>query len=107
MLTKVYGGTALQEAESLCDSCRQARIIRGRRLEEAIVFCDAIPMHPVRIPFKVTSCTEYTDDRQPGYHELLEKAWILRPASKRRSAGFVRAGDLEREDLYIMGPVGG
>ena len=100
MLTKVYDGTATQEAASLCDSCRHSRIIRGRRLKEVLVFCDLTSMSPVRITFKVTSCTDYADAREPGYHELLEKAWILRPASRRRAAGFVRASDLEVEERF-------
>ena len=52
----------------------------------------------VQITFKVTSCSVYVDDREPSYHELCEKAWILRPASKQRAAGFVRAADLSGEE---------
>jgi hypothetical protein len=98
MLVKVHGGTELQAGESLCATCRHSRIIRGRRLEEEIVFCDAIMMHTLRISFKVTSCTDYVDAREPSFHELAEKAWILRPATKRRAAGFVRAADLNAEE---------
>ncbi len=98
MLTKVYDGTPAQEAESLCESCRHARIIRGRRLEEVLVFCNLLFTSPVRITFKVTSCSDYADAREPGYQELLEKAWILRPATRRRAAGFVRASDLDPEE---------
>jgi hypothetical protein len=94
MLVKVYGGTTVGEGESLCDTCRNSRIVRGRRLEEELVFCDAVCMRPIRITFKVTTCTDYIDDREPSYHELMQQAWILRPASKRREAGFVRAADL-------------
>jgi hypothetical protein len=79
MLMKVYGGTGIQEHESLCESCRCSRIIGGRRFDEELVFCRALITHTVQIRFKVTSCTEYVDAREPGYHELLEKAWILRP----------------------------
>jgi hypothetical protein len=98
MLIKVYGGTSVQEAESLCDTCRHSRIVRGRRLDEEIVMCGAIMMGGARITFKVASCTDYLDDREPSYHELFEKAWILRPASRRRPAGFVRAADLDDRD---------
>jgi hypothetical protein len=106
MLTKVYGGTTLLEEESLCDTCRHSRIIRGRRLEEEIVFCDAMAMHTVRITFKVTRCTDYVDEREPAYHELLEKAWILNPRSKRRAAGFVRAADLDGDDFARLFRIG-
>jgi hypothetical protein len=102
MLTKVYGGTAVQEGEALCDTCRHARIIRGRRLEEEVVFCDAMPMHPARVTFKVTSCTDYADSREPAFHEYLEKAWILCPGSKRRAAGFVRAAELKPEEMVRL-----
>ena len=102
MLTKVYGGTGLLEGSSLCDTCRHARIVRGRRLEDEIVFCDASPMHSVRITFKVTSCTDYHDSRETCYGEFLEKAWILLPRSKRRTAGFVRAADLDVEEVMQM-----
>lgn len=102
MLMKVYGGTRMQKSENLCETCRHSRIIRGRRLEEEIVFCDAIMMQTVRTGFKVTSCTDYIDDREPGYHELVEKAWILCPASKRRAAGFVRAADLNEDETIGM-----
>jgi len=102
MLIKVYGGTRVERPETLCGTCRHSRIMRGRRLEEEVVFCDAAMMQTVRITFKVTSCTEYVDGREPPYHELLDKAWILRPASKRRAAGFVRAADLEADEAYRL-----
>lgn len=98
MLVKVYGGTAAQNADGLCDTCTHSRIIRGRRLGEEWVFCSATPMRMLRVTFKVTTCSEYLDEREPSYYELLEKAWILRPASKRRAAGFVRASDLSRRE---------
>lgn len=106
MLIKVHRGTSNDSQGNLCDSCRHSRIIRGHRLEEEIVSCDATPMHTVRITFKVTSCTDYIDEREPSYHELLEQAWILRPASRRRAAGFVRATDLAESEMrrYVMDP---
>ena len=100
MLIKVYGGTRLQEADNLCDTCRHSSIVRGRTLEEEIVFCRAMLMQTVRITFKVTSCSDYEDSRQPAYCELVEKAWILTPGTRRRPAGFVRASDLRPEELY-------
>jgi hypothetical protein len=98
MLVKVYGGTAAQNNDSLCETCRHSRIIRGRRLDEELVICSAMPMRTVQITFKVTTCSDHLDDREPSYYELLEKAWILRPASRRRPAGFVRASDLNRRE---------
>ncbi len=102
MLIKVYGGTQIQDGESLCDTCVHSRITRGRRSEEELVMCTALMMHAVQITFKVTSCSVYVDDREPSYHELCEKAWILRPASKQRAAGFVRSADLSGEEAMRL-----
>ena len=108
-MMKVYGGTTPQQAESLCETCRHSRIVRGRRADEELVFCDAAMMrHTVRITFKVTSCSDYTDEREPSYQELFHQAWILRPATKRRAAGFVHAADLKvNEAVRLMSEVHG
>jgi hypothetical protein len=103
MRIKVQDGTPRHDADSLCDTCRWARIIRGRTLDEEIVHCDASHMAPLRITFKVTACSDYADSRLPSYHELVQQAWILKPATKRRRAGFVRGRDLDyREIAEIM-----
>lgn len=102
MLIKIYGGTRSETGANLCESCRSARIVRGRALGEEIVFCDATPMQPARIEFKVTSCSDYDDARLPTYAELLEKAWVLAPAAGRRRAGFVRGTDLREEERARM-----
>ena len=99
MLIKIYGGTRIQEAPNLCESCRCARIVRGRRIDEEVVFCSAMAMDPVRIAFKVTSCSDYLDARTPPYHELVEKAWILTPKTRHRPAGFVKGSELEPDEL--------
>ena len=89
MLIKIYGGTRVQTSENLCESCRGSRIVRGCRIDEELVFCDAMAMQPVRIEFKVTTCADYVDARLPSYQELVEKAWVLTPGSRKRAAGFV------------------
>ena len=99
---KVYGGTPTQEAETLCVHCRFSRIIRGHRLEEELVFCDATTMSAVRIKFKVASCSSFLDAREPTYPELVEKAWILKPGTRRRPMGFVRASDLTDDEVARM-----
>ena len=100
MLIKVYGGTKPQQEDTLCNSCRHSSIVKGRTLDEEVVFCRAMLMQAVRITFKVTSCSDYADDREPSYSELVEKAWILTTGSRRRPAGFVRASDLKEDDKY-------
>lgn len=106
MLIKVYGGTRCDPAESLCESCRFSRIIRGRSEDQEIVICDAGGNESTRIAFKVTSCSNYLDSRIPSVGELFEKAWVLRPRTRRRPAGFVRGSDLrEREATEFFSQV--
>ena len=102
MLIKIYGGTPRQTAPNLCETCRSARIVRGRRDDEELVFCCAMAMDPVRIAFKVISCSDYVDARLPAYHELVEKAWILAPKTRRRPAGFVKGSELDPDDLMRL-----
>ena len=103
MLIKVYNGTTSNGGRSLCDTCRNATITRGARLEDEMVRCEAQPMTtPVLIRFKVTECSAYLDARLPTYAQLLEQAWILRPTSGRRQAGFVRSSHLRDEELRLL-----
>ncbi len=99
MLIKIYGGTRLQTARNLCETCRCSRIIRGTRTDEELVFCSAMAMDPVPIAFKVTSCTDYVDATVPSYQELAEQARILTPKTRRRPAGFVRGSELDRDEF--------
>ena len=102
MELKVYGGTVSHGGSSLCNTCRHSTIIRGRSLEEEIVECHASVMRSLRIPFKVTSCTTYDDSRLPSYTDLVQSAWILRPHSRRRPAGFVHARELNPAELQAV-----
>jgi hypothetical protein len=102
MRIKIHGGTAPGEGSSLCESCRHSRVVRGRTLDEEIVFCDASPMRTATITFKVTSCSDYDDESLPTYWQLMQQAWILQPGSRKQPAGFVRASDLE--DDGFLGP---
>jgi hypothetical protein len=100
MLIKVHKGTPAASGPSLCETCRNSTITRGPRLEDEMVRCEALPMTtPVLIRFKVTECSAYIDARLPTYAQLLEQAWILRPTSGRRLAGFVRSSEL-RDDEF-------
>ena len=99
MRIKVYRGTVPNEGDSLCNTCRYSRITRGRRLDEEIVFCDASHIKTTQITFKVTSCSDYSDQSLPTYFELMQQAWILQPESRKRPAGFVRASDLRDEEV--------
>lgn len=99
MRFKVHDGTAPAGASSLCTTCRHSIVTRGQTLEQEIVQCRATPMRAVRVTFKVTSCTAYMDEKDRTYLEMLEDAWILQPATRKRRAGFVRASELRQEEL--------
>ena len=102
MRMKVHGGTALNSEKSLCATCRFATIVRGRTLDEEIVQCQSAMTRGMRVTFKVTSCTAHSDIDQPSYMQLLEDAWILKPGSKGKPAGFVRNSDLKREEMEAI-----
>ena len=102
MRVKVYDGTPANDERSLCNTCRHSTIISGAALDEEIVQCNAGVVHAVRITFKVTSCTSHSDMDQPTYMQLLEDAWILKPGSKKRPAGFVRHSELKAEEMELI-----
>lgn len=99
MRIKVHGGTPIESQSSLCATCRSSTIVRGRTLDEELVFCSAVGLRGVLITFKVTSCSDYSDSRVPSYMEMMQDAWILRPGSRRRPAGFVRGSELQEEEI--------
>lgn len=85
---KIYGGTP-RGSESRCDTCRFARVIKGYAESEQIVICDRY-FDPMRIPFKVYDCTEYSNRLLPDYDEMKKIAWELRPRSAAgRAPGFI------------------
>ncbi len=99
MHLKVQNGTVSNSESSLCNTCRLSTIVRGRTLDEEIVQCHALSMRSTRVTFKVTHCSAYSDARHPSYMQMLEHAWILRPGSKKRPAGFIRSADLHQDEL--------
>src|SRR5262245_17602242 len=99
MHIKIQDGTPLNSDSSLCSTCRCSTIVRGRTLDEELVICSALGLRGVQITFKVTSCSDYADRRMPSYAEMLQDAWILQPGSRRRPAGFVRASELQEEEI--------
>jgi hypothetical protein len=101
MRVKVYNGSAPSSERNLCDRCRHSTIIRGRALDEEIVRCDA-GLQPLIIRFKVTTCSAHVDADAPSYAQLVRQAWILRPATPRRPAGFVRSTELSVSDFRSL-----
>ena len=102
MHIKIHDGTVSNSDSHLCRTCRLATITRGQTLDEELVQCHAASTQTTRITFKVTFCSSYSDVRQPSYMEMLQDAWILQPASKKRPAGFVRASDLREQELRVI-----
>jgi hypothetical protein len=102
MLRKIYGGTARSDQKSLCSNCRFATIVRGQTLDEEVVHCQSVTTRGMRVTFKVTSCTSHSDMDQPTYMQLLDDAWILKPASKKRPAGFVKHSELKAEEMELI-----
>ncbi len=102
MLRKIYGGTARNDQKSLCSNCRFATIVRGQTLDEEVVHCQSVTTRGMRVIFKVTSCTSHSDMNQPTYIQLLEDAWILKPGSKKRPAGFVKHSELKAEEMQLI-----
>ena len=105
MHIKVHRGTAVHSESNLCETCRHSRITRGRALDEELVLCGVSHTGECRITFKVTHCSTYDDARLPSYWDLVQQAWVLVPASRKRPSGFVRASDLREEDYarYVSG----
>ena len=89
---KVYGGTP-RGGESLCLTCMYARIIRGYAESELITICDRW-YEPMRLPFKVSQCSDYADKRLPDVEDMEEIAWSLRSKSAGHKAGFLPASCL-------------
>ena len=103
-LRKVYGGTPIGN-DSRCDTCTHARIIQGYAESEKIVLCTSL-YDPIRIPFKVSQCTDYNDKRVPSKTDMEEIAWIIRTKNVNRQVGFAREreshGEKEQDDVEIM-----
>src|SRR6266513_2236270 len=96
------GGTANHGDPSLCQTCRFATIIKGRRLRDEIVECDRLSHANNRITFSVSTCSGYADRRHASIHEMEEIAWILRSDPKKNTVGFVKASELKLRDRFVL-----
>jgi hypothetical protein len=102
MRLKIRGGTANHGDASLCQTCRFATVIKGRRLRDEIIECDRLSHGNNRITFDVSTCSGYADRRQASIREMEEIAWILRSDLKKNTVGFVKASDLKSKDRFIL-----
>jgi hypothetical protein len=103
MRLKIQGGTAQDGDPPLCHTCRYATIIRGPGLQDRIVECGRLSTGPTRIPFPVTSCSAYSDRRQPSLYDMEDIAWVLRTDARKTRIGFVRARELKPRNRLLLG----
>ena len=102
MRLKIQGGTVQHGEPSLCLTCRHATVVQGPSLQDRIVDCGQLASGRSRIPFPVSSCSGYSDRRQPTLREMEDVAWVLRTDSRSKSIGFVQARDLKPRDRYVL-----
>jgi len=77
---------------SLCESCRWSTVIRGPKLGDEIVECTQLSFISRRVPFPVTSCSDYINRNQANLEEMEEMALLIRVEPRRTHAGFGPAG---------------
>ena len=91
MTIRVQGGTP-NGTESLCDSCYWAHIQKGYAESEEVVICAFLRAARL-IPFRVRTCTDYSDKRVPSKRDMEEIAWIIRTKDVNRRVGFANQDD--------------
>jgi hypothetical protein len=101
MRVKVRGGTVQHGDPPLCSSCRHAIIIKGSRLGEEFGGC-GVRWTPRRIPFPVTSCTEYVHRALPSIQDMEKIAWVIRVSSSGNRIGFVKASELTEDERHVL-----
>jgi hypothetical protein len=83
---RIRSGTP-QSSEWLCNSCYWAHIQRGFAESEEVVL--GAFLRPARlVPFKMSQCTDYNDNRMPSKQDMEEIAWIIRTKDINRPMGF-------------------
>jgi hypothetical protein len=79
--------------ESLCNSCRNAKIVRGHAASHEICACNEFHLER-EIRFPVSECSAYDDKRRPALYHMERIAWILVTKKAGREAGFISAKEL-------------
>jgi len=98
----VRGGTVDHGRRSLCESCRWATVIRGRKLGDEIVECHQLSYRNQRVPFPVSSCSDYLSRSQPTVKDMEAIAWVLRSDPRRNQVGFVHSSKLTDDERYVL-----
>src|SRR3972149_8535812 len=102
MRIRIEGAPARADDPSLCLSCRHAIVVKGARLQDALVECGMLASGHNRIRFPVTSCTQHVSRQHPSVRDMEEIAWILRTDPKRHQVGFVQAKDLTPKERFVL-----
>ncbi len=93
MGTYVKNGTPV-EGPSLCQSCEHAMVVKGFRVSQEIVMCEA--NYPVlRVTFPVRDCSRYLDRNREVLYEMKKIAHVLKNAQPGRTPGFTAAPYVE------------
>ncbi|SRR5260221_298578 len=99
---KMKGATARFDEPSLCLSCKHAILVRGEKLSQEYVECEALYSHMSPIRTKITSCSAHIDKNHPSLRELEDMAWVLRTDNRTRKIGFVPSKDLKAPERYKL-----
>ena len=100
---KVKDGTP-QGAETLCVTCRWARIVKGFSLSQEEIHCGWLRRNPL-VRFSVSQCSTYDDKRLRSKCDMEKIAWILLTKKTGRTIGFVTAKqfrEIEGDDAEII-----
>ena len=100
MRVSIRGGTVNNGDPSLCSSCRYALVVKGARLGDEIVRCNALGGQRLRFP--VTSCSAYENRAQPTLWQMEEIAWVLRSSPRGKKVGFVEARKLGDDERHVL-----
>ena len=93
----VKNGTPL-DAQSKCESCLHAHIMRGFRESEEMVYCTVAYGPPLRVPFKVYECSSHLDRNRPTWKQMEDLAIEIQPLSSAKPAGFRRGANDKADD---------
>jgi hypothetical protein len=84
----VRGGTPLH-GKSLCDSCRNAHIVKGTAESERLVVCEAQYYRPERVPFQtVVECTSFRRVNMLSLNQMEKMAYIIETDPRGKPIGF-------------------
>jgi len=90
-----------QTTESLCNSCYWAHIQRGFAESEEVILC-AFLRQPHAVPFKVSCCTDYNENRVPSKADMEEIAWIIRTKDVNHQVGFANEVEIESREEHEL-----